>query len=68
VAAWHDGTVETVIIPFMHKHMKLSSLKLGAAANVECDVLAKYVERLMEARQETPVSRLTVGRLVEEGI
>jgi riboflavin synthase alpha subunit len=35
--------------------------------NIECDVLAKYVERLMEARQETAVSRLSVARLIEEG-
>jgi len=35
--------------------------------NVECDVLAKYVDRLMEARQEPAVSRLSVARLIEEG-
>jgi len=67
VAGWHDGIVETAIIPFTYKHTNLSSLKVGDAVNVECDVLAKYVERLMEARQESAVSRLSVARLVEEG-
>jgi riboflavin synthase len=67
VAGWHDGIVETAIIPFTHKHTNLSSLKTGDAVNIECDVLAKYVERLMEARQEPAVSRLTVARLLEEG-
>jgi riboflavin synthase len=67
VAGWHDGIVETAVIPFTYKHTNLSSLKTGDAVNVECDVLAKYVERLMEARQESAVSRLSVARLVEEG-
>ncbi len=67
VASWHDCIVESAIIPFTYKHTNLSSLKVGDAVNVECDVLAKYVERLMEARQETAVSRLTVARLTEEG-
>jgi len=67
VAGWHDGIVETAIIPFTYKHTNLSSLKTGDAVNVECDVLAKYVERLMEARQEHAVSRLSLARLVEEG-
>ena len=40
---------------------------VGDAVNVECDVLAKYVKRLLEARQEKPVTRLNVARLIEEG-
>src|SRR5882672_4021796 len=67
VAAWHDGVVETAIIPFTYEHTNLSSLKVGDVVNVECDVLAKYVDRLMEARQEPAVSRLSVARLIEEG-
>jgi riboflavin synthase len=67
VASWHDGIVETAIIPFTYEHTNLSSLKTGDAVNVECDVLAKYIDRLMEARQETAAPRLTVARLVEEG-
>jgi riboflavin synthase len=66
VAGWHDGIVETAIIPFTYEHTNLSTLRVGDAVNVECDVLAKYVERLLEA-QEITVSRLTVARLVEEG-
>ena len=67
VARWHDGIVETAIIPFTYEHTNLSSLRVGDAVNIECDVLAKYIERLMEARQESPVSRLSVARLIEEG-
>jgi riboflavin synthase len=67
VAGWHHGIVETAIIPFTYSHTNLSSLKVGDAVNIECDILAKYVERLMETRQESPTSRLTVARLIEDG-
>jgi len=67
VAGWHDGIVEASIIPFTHSHTNLPSLKLGDAVNVECDILAKYVERIIEARQESPTPQLSVARLVEEG-
>ena len=67
VAGWRDGIVETAIIPFTHQHTNLSSLKMGDAVNVECDVLAKYVERLLEARHDPAVSSLSVARLIEEG-
>jgi riboflavin synthase len=67
VAAWCDGIVEAAIIPFTYEHTNLSSLKIGGAVNVECDILAKYVERMIEARQETPASSLSVARLMEEG-
>lgn len=68
VAAWHDGVVDTAIIPYTYDHTNLSSLKVGDAVNIECDVLAKYVERMIESRA-TPAraSRLTVARLVGEG-
>jgi riboflavin synthase len=42
-------------------------MALGDPVNVECDILAKYVERMLEARHEQPVSRLSVEALTEEG-
>ena len=67
VAGWHDGIAETAIIPYTYEHTNLSSLKLGDAVNVECDILAKYVERIVESRNATAPSSLTVARLIEEG-
>jgi riboflavin synthase len=67
VAGWHDGIVETAIIPYTYEHTNLSSLTVGDAVNVECDVLAKYVERLIAAKDEKPASRINVGRLAEDG-
>lgn len=67
VAGWHDGTVEAAIIPFTYEHTNLHGVTVGDAVNVECDILAKYVERFLNARRETSPSGLTVSRLIEEG-
>ena len=67
VAGWHEGIVETAIIPFTYENTNLSSLKIGDPVNIECDVVAKYVERLMEGRREPAGSQLGVDRLIEEG-
>ncbi|HEX4643305.1 MAG TPA: riboflavin synthase [Candidatus Acidoferrales bacterium] len=67
VAGWRDGIVDTAIIPYTYEHTNLASLKVGDAVNVECDILAKYVERIVASRKETERSRVSVQRLVEEG-
>jgi len=67
VAAVHDGIVEVAIIPFTYAQTNLAAAAVGHAVNLECDILAKYVERLMEAREENSGGSLTVARLVEEG-
>ena len=67
VAALHDGIVDLAIIPYTYAQTNLAAAAVGDAVNLECDVLAKYVERLMEARQENSAGKLTVERLIEEG-
>jgi riboflavin synthase len=67
VAGWRDGIVDTAIIPFTYDHTNLPSLKVGDAVNVECDILAKYVERIVGSRLQPHASQLTVARLLEEG-
>ena len=67
VADWHDGIVETAIIPYTYEHTNLSSLKVGDAVNVECDILAKHVDRILEAREKPALSKLSVAKLIEEG-
>jgi riboflavin synthase alpha subunit len=42
-------------------------LIVGDPVNVECDILAKYVERLVESREDTAIAKLSVARLIEEG-
>ncbi len=67
VAGWRDGVVETAIIPYTYEHTNIKRMALGDAVNVECDILAKYIERLLEARGEQPMARLTVERLMDQG-
>lgn len=66
VATLDDGVVEAAIIPYTYENTNLSSLQLNDPVNVECDVLAKYVERLLQAGKSA-APRLTVARLIEEG-
>jgi len=59
--------VEAAIIPFTYANTNLQTLAVGDAVNLEVDILAKYIERLTEARRAPAASRLTVEQLVEEG-
>jgi riboflavin synthase len=67
VANLVGDTVEAAIIPFTYANTNLQALRVGDAVNLEADILAKYVERILEARHPAATSALTVERLVEEG-
>jgi riboflavin synthase len=67
VAAWREGVAEIAIIPFTWEVTNVRGMRLGDAVNIEVDILAKYVERIFEARREPAPGRLTVEKLVEEG-
>lgn len=67
VANLAEDAVEAAIIPFTYANTNLRALRVGDAVNLEADILAKYVERILEARRPAVTSALTVERLVEEG-
>ena len=48
VAALGEDWVEVSLIPETLERTNLAELAVGAQVNVECDVIAKYVERLMQ--------------------
>ena len=54
IAALGDEWFEIAIIPHTWRATNLSTLELGAAVNLEVDVIAKYVERLMKAGRDLP--------------
>jgi riboflavin synthase len=61
-------TVEAAIIPFTYANTNLQALRVGDAVNLEADILAKYLERMLETRRPAAASSaLTIERLVEEG-
>src|SRR5438132_1703278 len=67
VANIMDDTVEVAIIPFTYANTNLQALRVGDAVNLEADILAKYLERLLETRRPAASAALSVDRLVEEG-
>jgi riboflavin synthase len=69
VAGWNPRThvVEIAVIPYTFEHTNVRDRQPGDAVNLEADILGKYVERYLEARNSAPASNLTVARLLEEG-
>ena len=68
VAGLGDDWFEVAIIPHTWRETSLSDLKSGGRVNLEVDVLAKYVERLMLNEQAPAAkSELTVEYLIEQG-
>jgi riboflavin synthase len=78
VARWHNfvtplkqlRTVDVAVIPYTYEHTNLRDRKPGDAVNLEGDVLGKYVERYLDARNETraaPTSNFSLEKLIAEG-
>ena len=67
VAALGDAWFEIAVIPHTWKMTNFSSLSRGDAVNLEVDIIAKYVERMMTAGAAQPGERLTMEKLQELG-
>jgi riboflavin synthase len=78
VARWDKFTriAEVAVIPYTYEHTNLRDRKPGDAVNLEGDVLGKYVERYLEARNadpETPIitndpaTLVTIASLIRDG-
>lgn len=70
VAALTDDYFEIAVIPKTWMVTNLSHLRSGTEVNLEADIIAKYVERILTARNETKAedaSKLTPERLAELG-
>jgi riboflavin synthase len=68
VARSNNRIAEIAIIPFTYEHTNVRDKKIGDPVNLEGDVLGKYVERYLEARETIkPISTLTVTELIQQG-
>jgi riboflavin synthase len=68
VAAVSPAGFTVAIIPHTWAETTLGNRRPGERVNLEVDLLAKYVERLLEARWEAPTARtLTEAALRESG-
>jgi riboflavin synthase len=52
VASWDGRIVEIAVIPFTYAHTNMRDRVVGDAVNLEADVLGKYIERYLEAREK----------------
>jgi riboflavin synthase len=69
IAALTDEYFEIAIIPKTWAVTNLSHLKSGAEVNLEADIIAKYVERILtvNSSQKTEGSSLTIEKLADLG-
>jgi len=67
VAALGDASFTIAIIPHTLQHTTLAAVRVGDRTNLEVDVLARYVERQLEARATGSRDSLTLERLREIG-
>ena len=67
IASVEADTIGVAIIPHTYEATSLGELATGSKVNLECDVIAKHVERLMQSVEFEPRSRLTVDELKEQG-
>ena len=73
-----DGTSLTVfgitdqgfiisLIPVTQDDSIIGRKKIGDKVNIECDMLAKYIEQLLSKKEQKPTSGVTIETLAENG-
>jgi riboflavin synthase len=68
VASLTKGACEVALIPHTLENTNLRTRRIGDEVNLECDVLAKYVESMLKQREShQEKSRLTEQYLKERG-
>lgn len=65
IAALESGVLSVTIIPHTYRNTTLGAYRPGSRVNVECDILAKHVEKLL--RKLDLKSGLTVEKLRDNG-
>jgi riboflavin synthase len=70
IAALEANVLSVTIIPHTYRNTTLGTYQPGSRINVECDILAKHVEKLLRKLDLQPhadVKKLTAERLRDEG-
>ena len=65
VAEVRENVIAVTVIPHTYHNTTIGARKPGEALNLECDMLAKHVEKLLGNRDVKPA--LTVEKLKEMG-
>jgi riboflavin synthase len=67
IAGWRDHIAEIAVIPYTYEHTNIRDRRPGDAVNLEGDILGKYIERHLEARNSCSASSMTILQLVDQG-
>jgi len=65
IAALEGDALSVTIIPHTYRNTTLATYRPGARVNIECDILAKHVEKLL--RKLDVKTGLTIDKLQEQG-
>lgn len=67
LAAVEDDRVSVAIIPHTYENTALHTQSPGTTVNIECDMLAKHLEKLLQNMQVNQPSNLTIEDLKQQG-
>lgn len=67
LARWSQGIAEFAVIPHTYANTNSHELTAGDAVNLECDILAKYVESLLRGGVHAVSERFTMTKLIDQG-
>lgn len=51
VAGWHEPVATVALVPYTLDHTIANAYRVGDEVNLEVDILARYMERLLAARE-----------------
>ncbi len=67
IASLKGDVISVAIIPHTYERTNLAGPRVGGKVNLECDVIAKHVEKLLETADRAPKSSLRIDDLKEQG-
>lgn len=67
IASLDDDTIGIAIIPHTHEKTTLGGVRVGTAVNLECDMLAKHVHRLLTIGSDLRSEAGALGQLGSGG-
>jgi riboflavin synthase len=68
VASWNEDVAGFAIIPYTYAHTNLRNAKVDDAVNLEADIFAKYVERVLDVRRTPGSPRPSFAELLKGGL
>ncbi|MCD6526781.1 MAG: riboflavin synthase [Desulfuromonas sp.] len=62
-----ESTLSVAIIPHSLAHTTLKNIQVGGRVNIETDIIARYVEKLLTGQPAKATSSLTMEHLAQHG-